>query len=264
MRITGLRTTIVTVPYRKRYTWRLGSCNGITAVLAEVTTDQGLVGIGESPCFFPPADAVKATMDCTEPILIGEDPFDHERIYKRILAMRGLYYDRIFAGLALSGIDLALWDLMGKATAQPLYKLIGGRVHQEARFICILSLGEPDKMAEDSLVAVKSGCQTIYVKYDGDEQQLIDRLKAIRSVVGAEPRIRVDFNQGLAPGFAVQLIKRLEAFDLEAVEQPCGEEDYAGLHYIRQKVGTPVIADESSKSFYHAFNAIKADAADII
>ena len=264
MKITGLRTTIVTVPFCKPYTWRLGRCNGITSVLAEVTTDQGLIGIGESPCFFPPADAIKATMDSTEPLLIGEDPFDHERIYKRILGMRGLYYDRIFAGLALSGIDLALWDLMGKSTAQPLYKLIGGRVHQEARFICILSLGEPHRMAEDSMVAVQNGCQTIYVKYDGDEQQLIDRLKAIRSVVGAEPRIRVDFNQGLAPGFAVQLIRRLEPFDLEAVEQPCGEEDYGGLHYIRQQVGTPVIADESSKTFYHAFNTIRADGADII
>src|SRR5579872_5108798 len=116
MKITGLKTTIVSVPYCKRYGWRLGEAMGITSVIAELFTDEGLVGIGESPCFFPPAEGIRATMESSTPFLIGEDPFDHERIYKRILALNGLYYDRVFAGFALSGIDLALWDLMGKAT----------------------------------------------------------------------------------------------------------------------------------------------------
>jgi len=114
MRITGLKTTIVSVPFRKPCTWRQGWARGITSVLTEITTDSGLVGIGESPCFFPPAEAFKAAIDASTPLLLGEDPFDHERIYKRILSFNGLYYDRVFAGLALSGVDLALWDLMGK------------------------------------------------------------------------------------------------------------------------------------------------------
>lgn len=264
MKITDLKTTIVTVPYCKLYPWRLGEARGITSVLVEVTTDTGLVGIGESPCFFPPAEGIKGAMDSCVPFLRGEDPFDHERIYKRILAYNGLYYDRIFAGLALSGIDLALWDLMGKATNQPLYKLLGGRVHQGARFICIVPLADPSKMAEAARRAVEEGCHTIYVKYDGDEQLLIDRLQAIRSAVGEKPNLRLDFNQGLSPGFAVKFIRELERFGLEAVEQPCGEEDLAGLRYIRQSLSTPVISDESSKTFYHAFNTIKAEAADII
>ena len=264
MKITNLKATIVTVPFCKLYPWRLGRADGITSVLAEIATDIGLVGIGESPCFFPPAEGIKAAMDCCAPMLLGEDPFDHERIYKRILAYQGLYYDRVFAGLALSGIDLALWDLMGKAANQPLYKLLGGRVHPEARFICIVPLGDPSQMAESAKRAVGEGCHTLYVKYDGEEQPLIDRLAAIRAAVGEEPNLRLDFNQGLSPGFAVKFIRQLERFGLEAVEQPCGEEDLAGLRYIRQSISTPVISDESSKTFYHAYNTIKAEAADII
>jgi L-alanine-DL-glutamate epimerase-like enolase superfamily enzyme len=264
MKITNLKTTIVCVPFCKVYPWRLGEANGITAVLAEVTTDTGLVGIGESPCFFPSAEGIKAAMDSCTPFLLGEDPFDHERIYKRILAYNGLYYDRVFAGLTLSGIDLALWDLMGKAANQPLYKLLGGRVHQEARFICIVPLAEPPKMAEAAQRAVGQGCHTLYVKYDGDEQQLIDRLQAIRAAIGPKPNLRLDFNQGLTPGFAVKFIRELERFGLETVEQPCGEEDLAGLRYIKDSISTPVISDESSKTFYHAYNTIKAEAADII
>lgn len=263
MKITGLKTTILSVPFRKLYPWRLGRATGISVVLAELMTDTGLVGIGESPCFFPPAESIKAAMDVSAPFLIGEDPFDHERIYKRILSLNGFYYDRVFAGLALSGIDLALWDLMGKATGQPLYKLIGGRVHSEARFISIVPLAPPEEMAESARKAVAEGCRTVYVKYDGDEQQLIDRLDAIRAVAPAV-KLRIDFNQGLSPGFAVKFIKTLEQFDLEAVEQPCGEEDLNGMRYVRRAVATPVISDESSKTFYHAYNAIKAEAADII
>lgn len=264
MKITELKTTIVSVPFCKQYPWRLGEAIGITCVLAEIFTDTGLVGIGESPCFFPPAEGIKGAMAASAPFLLGEDPFDHERIYKRLLAYNGFYYDRVFSGFALSGIDLALWDLMGKAASQPLYKLLGGRVYPEARFICIVPLTEPSKMAEAAMKAVNEGCRTIYVKYDGDEQLLIDRLEAIRTAVGPGPNLRLDFNQGLSPGFAVKFIGDLERFGLEAVEQPCGEEDLAGLHYIRNSISTPVISDESSKTFYSVYNTTKAEAADII
>lgn len=264
MKITSLKTTIVTVPFCKRYPWRLGEAIGLTSVIAELTTDDGLVGIGESPCFFPPAEAFRATMEAAAPFLLGEDPFDHERIYRRILGFNGLYYDRVFAGLALSGIDLALWDLMGKAARQPIYKLLGGRVYSAARFICIVPLAPPNEMALAAKKAVEEGCQTLYVKYDGDDQLLSDRLEALRKAVGPAPNLRIDFNQGLSPGFAVKFIRDLERFGLEAVEQPCGEADLAGLRYIRSSISTPLISDESSKTFGGAFNTIKAEAADII
>src|SRR5579863_9505116 len=198
MKITELKTTVVSIPFCKKYSWRLGESIGLTSVLAEIFTDTGHVGIGESPCFFPPAEGIKGAMDACTPFLLGEDPFDHERIYKRLLAYNGFYYDRVFAGFALSGIDLALWDLMGKAAGQPLFKLIGGRVYPEARFVCIVPLADPSKMADAAKKAVDEGCGTVYVKYDGDEQLLIDRLQAIRSAVGPAPNLRLDFNQGLS------------------------------------------------------------------
>jgi L-alanine-DL-glutamate epimerase-like enolase superfamily enzyme len=264
MRITDVKNTIVSVPFCKDYPWRIGLSRGITVVLAEVTTEDGLTGIGESPCLFPPAEATKGVMDAAAAFFIDEDPFDHERIYKRILGLNGLYYDRVFAGLALSGLDLALWDLMGKITRKPLYKLIGGRIHPYARFICIVPVASPEVMAQNARKVVDEGCETIYVKYDGDEQELFDRLDAIRKAVGAKPKLRVDFNQGLSSGFAVKFIQELEQFNLEAVEQPCAEDDLDGMRYVRQSVATPVISDESSKTFHGAYRTIKAEAADII
>lgn len=264
MRITEFKTTIVCVPFCKVFPWRLGVTQGITAVLVELFTDGGLVGIGESPCFFPPGEATKAILDAAAPLVLGEDPFDHEQIYRRILAQNGLYYDRVFGGLALSGLDLALWDLMGKAAGQPLYKLIGGRVHEAARFISIVPLAEPELMADAARQAVAGGCRTVYVKYDGDDRVLTARLEAIRHAVGPDVRIRVDFNQGLSAGQAVKFLKSLEYLDLEAVEQPCGEDDLDGMRHIRRSISTPVISDESSKTFHRAYAAIKAEAADVI
>jgi L-alanine-DL-glutamate epimerase-like enolase superfamily enzyme len=264
MKIVDVKNTIVSVPFCKDYPWRIGLSRGITVVVAEVTTEDGFTGIGESPCLFPPGEATKGVMDAAAPFLVGEDPFDHERIYKRILGLNGLYYDRIFAGLALSGLDLALWDLMGKIARQPLYKLIGGRVYAKARFICIIPVADPETMARNAQKVVEEGGETIYVKYDGDDQALLDRLGAIREAVGPKPKLRVDFNQGLSSGFAVKFIRALERFDLEAVEQPCAEDDLDGMRYVRQSVATPVISDESSKTFHGAYRTIKAEAADII
>jgi len=265
MKITECVSTIVTVPFSKKYRWRVADSSGITAVIVELRTDNGLVGIGESPCDFPPAEAFKALIDASASAIAGEDPFDHERIYKKLLGHRGLYYDRVFAGLALSGLDLAIWDLMGKAVGLPLYKLIGGGFYALVPFVCIVPVQEPEATAESARKAVSEGCRTLYLKYCDNEDDLIARLEAIRGAVGPRASIRVDFNQALSPGFAVKFIsKELERFDLEAVEQPCGEEDLDGMRHIRESISIPVIADESAKTFYHAFNAIRAQAADII
>ena len=187
MKIINCKTTIVTVPLARPWRWRMAECKGFTSVIVELRTDEGLCGIGESPCFFPPAEATRGIIETSLPFVIGEDPFDHERIYRRILARNGLYYDRVLAGLALSGIDLALWDLMGKSAGQPLYKLIGGRCHSDAGFVCILNTDSPSAMAAEAVRAVTDGCRTLYLKFDDDEAELYTRLEAIRRAVGARP-----------------------------------------------------------------------------
>lgn len=265
MKIRGYRSTIVTMPYARRYKWRVADSGGITAILIELETDSGLVGLGESPCVFPPAEALKLIVDASMKSIVGEDPFDHERIYKKILGSQGLYYDRVLAGLALSGVDLALWDLMGKATGYPIYKLLGGAFHAAVPFVCIIPIDEPRVMAEDARKAVETGCRTLYFKYCDSEDDLIGRLKAIRKAIGPRIKIRIDFNQALSPGFAIKFIKEeLEEFNLEAVEQPCGEEDYEGLRYVKQSLSVPVIADESSKTLQHALNVVRGQAADVV
>jgi L-alanine-DL-glutamate epimerase-like enolase superfamily enzyme len=130
VKIKDLKSTIVSIPFAKPTLWPYGRWDGMTVVVIEIETDQGIIGLGESICIQSSAEAVKLFIDNTKPYLLDQDPFDTERIGKQIEGLGGWTFGRHFAGYALAGIDMALWDIIGKACNQPVYKLLGGRHHQ--------------------------------------------------------------------------------------------------------------------------------------
>jgi len=126
----------------------------MTVVVIEIETDEGVVGIGESVCLQSPAEAFKEFIDSSKPFLMGEDPFNTERIGKKIEGLGGWVFGRHFAGYALGGIDMALWDIIGKACSQPLYKLLGGKIRDRSACFKYIHRGKPEVMAADAKEAV--------------------------------------------------------------------------------------------------------------
>ncbi|MGD2186218.1 MAG: hypothetical protein PVI71_08825 [Desulfobacterales bacterium] len=135
MKIKDLKSTIISIPFAKPTFWPYGRWDGMTVVVIEIETDRGIIGLGESICIQNSAEAVKLFIDATKPYLLDQDPFDAERIGKRIEGLGGWTFGRHFAGYALAGIDMALWDIIGKACNQPLYKLLGGKMQFEGAFL---------------------------------------------------------------------------------------------------------------------------------
>ena len=263
MKIKDLKSTILSMPFKKPTSWPYGQWEGMTVVVIEIETDEGITGIGESSCMQNPAEAFKLFIDHSKLLLIGEDPFNTERIAKKLEGMGGWFFGRHFAGYALGGIDMALWDIIGKASGHPLYKLLGGLIREKSECFKYISHDDPEAMAEDARKAVLEGYKTIYCKYT-DIDHLRRAIEAIRETVGDGPKLWVDFNQTLSPGFAVQFLKEMEKYSIDIAEQHVLASNLDGMAYVKNSVSARILAHESSWTLYEAMNVIKKDAADII
>lgn len=263
MKIVDLRTTLIAVPFKKPTYWPYGKWEGISVVLVEIETDSGLVGLGESACLPWPPEGCEIFLQGVKPLLLDESPFDTERIIKKIEGLGGWVFGRGYAGYALGGIDMALWDLVGQAAGQPLYNLSGGRVRDGYKVMHYVPYDQPEKMAEEAAHHTALGFETIYLKYS-DIKHLCRAVAAIREAVGEEIDLWVDFNQTLSAGFAVSLLKRLEKYRLDIAEQPTLAGNLEELAHVRRHSAAKILAHESSWNFYDAVNVVKAGAADIL
>jgi L-alanine-DL-glutamate epimerase-like enolase superfamily enzyme len=263
MKITNLTSTILSVPFIMETLWPYGRWAGVTLVVVEIETDAGIVGIGESQCLVGPAEATRMLLNSVEPLLRGEDPFNIERIGKKIAGIGGWGWCPHFAGYALSGIDMALWDIMGKACGQPVYKLLGGKIRDKVKCFKYIHHGKPGVMAAEAGEAVSQGYDTIYCKYTGIAH-LKDAIEAIRGTIGDEPTLWVDFNQTLSPGFAIQFLQEMSEYRIDIVEQPVLASNLDAMAYVKNATSSRVLAHESSWTPHDTLNLIKRDAADIL
>ncbi|UCH20022.1 MAG: mandelate racemase/muconate lactonizing enzyme family protein [Deltaproteobacteria bacterium] len=263
MRIKDLKSTILSVPFAKPTFWPYGRWEGMTVVVIEIETDLGVVGLGESACIQGSAEAIKSYIDNTKPFLVGQDPFDTERIGKRIEGLGGWNFGRHFAGYALAGIDMALWDIIGKACNQPVYKLLGGKIRDRSEGFKYIHHDDPDIMAAEAKESVVKGYRTIYCKYTGIKH-LREAIEAIRDAIGEKPKLWVDFNGTLSPGFAVKFLTEMEHYRIDIAEQPVLPSNLDGMAYVRNSIPCQVLAHESSWTLYDTLNVIKKGAADII
>jgi L-alanine-DL-glutamate epimerase-like enolase superfamily enzyme len=264
MKITALKSTVVAVPTRAHADSEVSDGSYRLAVLVEVFTDEGLVGLGEAPNPVG-AEATKTIIDSAEPLLVGEDPTDVERLKKKLYACYNLTHLHIHAACwALNGIDMALWDIVGKACQKPLYQLWGGAFRKNIEFYGPVQRASPEDVAAQAATLVEEGFRTIYMKVGFDEEEDLACVKAMREAVGPNPKIRLDANQSWSAGEAIQIIRRLAEYDLEFVDQPVLMYNIEALARVRAAVDVPIASHESSWTMYEAINVIKREAADVI
>lgn len=270
MRIADLRTTVVAVPQRREYrsSWRRGY-QGSTpqiAVLVELETDDGLVGIGESPAVWAGRPKVTvALLDAVRPLIVGADPFEHDLVRRRVYAETGMaHLGTQGLSWALSGVDTAFWDIVGRATGQPLHRLWGGAWRTRSPFYGDVPPAEPGQMAEDARAWVERGFRTLYLKVGFGAELDVARVRAVREAVGDGPRIRVDANQAWSPAAARTIIGRLAEYGLEYVEQPTLASNLDEMAALRRLVSVPILAHEASLTVEGSLQTIARQAADAL
>jgi L-alanine-DL-glutamate epimerase-like enolase superfamily enzyme len=263
MRITRLRVTPVAVPYRTDEVWAFGQRNGQVSLLLEIDTDEGITGIGEAAAY-PSAEIVLAVLRSIEPLVIGEDPFATERLVRR-MDLVGTWHHMRASSPAIAGVEMACWDIVGKACGQPLVNLFGGRFRDRVEFFYYVAKEDPAEVAAEGKRATAAGFSTCYLKIGSDDPgRDTERVAALRDGAGPDALIRADANEAWSPGAAVRLIRELEPYGLELMEQPVSGRALAEMAYVRSRVDTPILANEASWTRHDQLAVIRAGAADVI
>lgn len=264
VKITAVETWPVRIPLKEKYRMKssLGSHDESNYVLVRLLTDAGIEGVGEATVMVRwSGETVWGTQALIDrilgPELIGLDPHDLETIEGRL--------DRraAFNWFAKSAIEMACWDIQGKAAGKPVYELLGGALRPlsiRGRF----SLGAYDveRSSRRARELVAEGFTTIKVKV-GDPLS-IDRVRAVREAIGPELALYVDANCGWDADTAIASLHALEDCNIGLVEQPTPNGDYAALARVRREIDPPVMADDICFDLVHAQELIRNDCCDVI
>ncbi|MCX6381145.1 MAG: mandelate racemase/muconate lactonizing protein [Armatimonadetes bacterium] len=264
MKITHIETLPVLVPLTPRLAIKSarGYHTASPFLFVKIHTDKEITGLGEVSCtpVWSGEDNVTAghyIQNLLAPALIGQDPRNIETC---IAILDSLLAENLFTK---SGIEMALWDILGKVAGLPLYRLLGGAVRETVPTKFSISGLEPDKAAEIAHWAYSLGFRTMKVKVGKNPTEDIARVRAVRDAVGSEVRLGVDANGGWSVRDAVHTLNRLAECSIYFAEQPVSPQDPAWMAEVRRNIGVPVMADESVFNLSQALALVRAEAADI-
>jgi glucarate dehydratase len=264
MKITNLETTIVSVPYKHRESSTRVQRDGVTDVIVKLTTDDGRVGWGES-CSGADAASIENAVQAAAPFLIGRDPWDTDAIYHDYFRL-GLWDYRPMTGcFAFAGIDMALWDLCGKACGQPIYRLFGGAMREEVDYFYYLAQGGVDFIQEQCLDGVEKGFACFYIKAGIDVRAETEVLTTIRETIGPERKIRIDINEAWSVAQAVRiLLDWNDKVGIDFCEAPVPIDPLESMMEVRRQVPVALCANEGLWKPADAMRVIKSRCADVV
>jgi L-alanine-DL-glutamate epimerase-like enolase superfamily enzyme len=260
VRITKIETTTCRVPVATPLVWAGGTRQSASGIVVEIGTDEGLVGVGECPGPTLPTIRTIVETELTQ-FLLDQDPLRVDWLVHR-MEEYSRNWSRI-AAYAISGIEIALLDLKGKALGVGVVDLLGGTCRAEIPVVGYLFIDEPEANASRAATFVEAGFTELKLKVGRDFGQDHDTLAAIRDAVGLDVPIRIDANMMWSVPTAVRWIRGLEKFELQYVEQPVPDFDVEGMAQVRRSVAVPIAADEACCDLRSALDLIRADACDV-
>jgi len=266
MRIKAVETFPVRIPLKSEC--RLNSSLGVHDVseflILRILTDAGIVGVGEVTATARwSGETAWGAQALIERILaglvVGCDPHDIAEIDRRMDATcPGNWF-------AKSAIEMACWDIQGKAANKPVYDLLGGACRALAlRSRFSIGVHPPAEAASRATELVRQGFDTIKVKVGTDPENDIERVRAVRKAMGRDPALVIDANGGWDADTAVRCIDELDDCELALVEQPTPAGDYTAMARVRRETRPPVMADDSCFDFVHAQELVRHACCDVI
>jgi len=264
MKITRVEPIPVCVPLKKGMTAKTAHGEHVTSpyVIVRVYTDEGIVGLGEATisCLWSgesQAGTVSAIKDYIAPAIIGKDPRDISSIRRAMDFMIKLN------PFTKAAVEMAMWDISGKAVGLPVYQLLGGKVRESVRIKLVIwarDVAGSREMAEQHL-ALNVSC--LKVKTGLDPATDIERVKAVREVAGPDMQMTIDSNCGWTIQQAKFCLRALEDVNLLLAEQPIPPGDPVAMAELRRETMAPIMADESVFTLQDAWQLSLHRAADI-
>ncbi|MGG1555568.1 mandelate racemase/muconate lactonizing enzyme family protein [Paenibacillus ferrarius] len=274
MKITAVKCILVSAPYANKGDAEREIClkTGYrpTAFL-KVETDAGIYGLGETYAGTYAPEAVRGIAEQMEHDLIGQNPMsvlemsDRMRVANYYLGRMGL------TQCVIGGIEMALWDLKGKALGVPVYELLGGKVHNEIMAYASGGNNKPmDELKQEMFDYVKQGFRAVKIRINllPDIDAIEEKVAVCREALGPHIGLAVDAAQGLAKypwsvKKAIEIAKRIEKYNLLWIEEPAEVTNYEGFAEIRRNVSIPVAGGETVTSLVEAESYLKANSLDL-
>ena len=241
-------------------------------IFVEVQTDAGITGIGEAS-LEGKTEAVVGAIDDVKEYLIGQDPTRIEHHWQTIYR-HSFWRGGVVIGSAISGIEQALWDILGKALGVPVYELLGGRVRDRVRLYANGPRGDtPEEVAESCVRLVEAGWGALKLcPFDavtgvaGQPELRAARrpMQLIRDAVGPDVDILIDCHGRLSPTSAIQMAEALEEFDIFFFEEPVLPEDPAAMAEVAAAISIPVATGERLFTKWGFRDVLALGAADVL
>jgi L-rhamnonate dehydratase len=239
-------------------------------LIVEIFTDAGHVGTGNAALA---PRVTKATIDTyLRPLLVGADPWDLEFLWQHMYR-RTMAFGRKGAGMvAISAVDIALWDILGKATGQPVFRLLGGRTKPRIPVYASRLYSQPlDALAAEADKYKKEGYRAMKLRFgwgptDGADgmHRNVDLVRTVREVVGDGIDIMADAYMGWTLDYAQRMIPLLEPFRLRWLEEPVIPDDLHGYRSLKAMQRIPIAGGEHGFTIYEFRDLLEAHALDYI
>jgi len=257
MRIQNVSVTVVDVPQLEPlvpYRSHLRSSSSTSSAILSVETDEGIIGWGECNVNFLAGVSARAMQQQACEWLIGKDP-------QNIVA----YHQTCPLEMRLkSGIELALWDICGKAAGLPVAMLLGGIVRDEIELAACMGIQSYARAGELATLYVEQGFSTLKTKAGAQLEEDVAMVRGIRDAVGDSLKLRIDPNCAYSPAQALELCKQIEQYNLEYLEQPILAEPLADARWLREQTTVPIALNESVVQPDSVIKIICEDAAQFI
>jgi muconate cycloisomerase len=247
MKIANVRVIQAEIPVARPHKMSFTTLEAVQFVFVRLETADGIVGWGEAACLGGPtwseesSESVAATIErYIAPWLAGREAEGIE-VLAREMARR--VQGNPFARAA---VEMALWDLNGRALGVPVHRLLGGRVRDRVPLSWSLAVADPDAEIEEARAKVALGHRIFKIKTAARPvAEDVERIRRLREALGPRISLRVDANQGWDRPTALKAIRALAPYDVDFVEQPVPRWDLEGMAEIGRRVDVPIMADES-------------------
>jgi D-galactarolactone cycloisomerase len=258
MKIVDIKTYALLAPLEKPFAFSQGWVRKRSATLVEVVTENGISGWGEAfnQGLEPPQISAATIEHALKPLLIGASALDTEVLWHKMYHATRDYGRKGSVMAAISAVDIALWDIAGKAYGVPIYQLLGGAFRQRVQayatgFYRVSGPGEAARLGEEALAHWEAGFAAMKVKLGFGIADDIAVMHEVQRALGIRPAtLMVDTNHAYGVADALRLGKALEPFSLRWYEEPVAPEDYAGYRELRSKLSIPSAGGENEHSLY--------------
>jgi len=266
MKIQELNTYIIKVPLKKSFKISNYTFKEASAVIVEAITDTGIYGYGESVSRISP-ETVKSIIDnIFKPLLIDQDPLRIDYHWNNMFnTMRNRGHDRGFFIEAISGVDIALWDLFGKNLNLPIYKLLGGQSRTDIRvYASSIFWDSPIEMAKEAKIIVDEGFNFIKVKVGQGVNKDYECLREIRSAIDSSISISIDANCAYDTIQALKLVKLIEDLDICWFEEPLKPDNIEGYKFLSSHINSQYLAAGESEFTIYGIKRLLENGLNII